>query len=53
MSAGKIKLDDYDIRIVISGLTQCREMVSNEGIDVIDPLHLRLIKSPQRLLPVF
>ena len=49
MSAEKIKLDGYDIRIVINGLARYRETVPSEDLDVIDPMLLRLIKVSKTL----
>lgn len=51
MSAGKIKLDDYDIRIVINGLAQFRQTAPDEDLDVIDPMLLRLIEVIKTLKP--
>ena len=49
MSAGKIKLDGYDIRIVINGLAQFRQTAPDEDLDVIDPVLLRLIEVSKAL----
>lgn len=49
MSAGKIKLDGYDIRIVINGLAQFRQTAPDEDLDVIDPMLLRLIEVSKAL----
>ena len=49
MSSGKIKLDGYDIRIVINGLAQFRQTAPDEDLDVIDPMLLRLIEVSKAL----
>lgn len=49
MSTGKIKLDGYEIRIVINGLARYRETAPNEDLDVIDPMLLRLIEVSKTL----
>lgn len=51
MSAGKIKLDDYEIKVAINGLYRYRKTVSAEAQDVIDPLLLRLIEVSKELKP--
>lgn len=51
MSAGKIKLDAYDIRIVIKGLAQYRDTASGRDQNVIDPLLLRLIEVSKTMKP--
>lgn len=49
MSAGKIKLDDYEIKVAINGLYRYRKDASDEVQDVIDPLLLRLIDMSKSL----
>ena len=51
MSAGKIKLDDYDIKVAINGLYRYRKDASEEVQDVIDPILLRLIDVSKSLKP--
>lgn len=51
MSAGKIKLDDYDIKVAINGLYRYRKDASEEVQDVIDPILLRLIDVSKTLKP--
>ena len=51
MSAGKIKLDDYDIKVAISALYRYRKDASEEVQDVVDPLLLRLIDVSKTLKP--
>ena len=49
MSSGKIKLDGYDIRIVINGLARYRKTAPDEDLDVIDPMLLWLIEVSKAL----
>ena len=51
MRARKIKLDDYDIRVVINGLAQYRKTAPDEDLDVIEPMLLRLIRVLKDLKP--
>lgn len=51
MRARKIKLDDYDIRVVINGLAQHRKTAPDEDLDVIKPMLLRLIRVLKDLKP--
>lgn len=51
MRARKIKLDDYDIRVVINGLAQYRKTAPDEDLDVIEPMLLRLIRVLKDLEP--
>ena len=51
MRARKIKLDDYDIRVVINGLAQYRKTAPDEDLDVIEPMLLRLIRVLKDLRP--
>lgn len=51
MRPQKIKLDDYDIRVVINGLAQYRKAVPDEDLDVIEPMLLRLIRVLKDLKP--
>ena len=51
MRARKIKLDDYDIRVVINGLAQYRKVAPEEDLDVIEPMLLRLIRVLKDLKP--
>lgn len=51
MSAGKIKLDDYEIKVAINGLYRYRKDASEEVQDVIDPILLRLIEVSKALKP--
>ena len=51
MMGWKIKLDDYDIRIVINGLAQYRKAAPDEDLDVIEPTLLRLIRVLKDLKP--
>lgn len=51
MRARKIKLDDYDIRVVINGLAQYRKAAPDEDLDVIEPMLLRLIRVLKDLKP--
>jgi hypothetical protein len=51
MRAHKIKLDDYDIRVVINGLAQYRKAAPDEDLDVIEPMLLRLIRELKDLKP--
>ena len=51
MRARKIKLDDYDIRVVINGLAQYRKTAPDEDLDVIEPMLLRLIRVLKDLNP--
>ena len=51
MRARKIKLDDYDIRVVINGLAQYRKTAPDEDLDVIEPMLLRLIRELKDLKP--
>ena len=51
MSVGKIKLDDYDIKVAINGLYRYRKDASEEVQDVIDPILLRLIEVIKTLKP--
>ena len=51
MMGRKIKLDDYDIRVVINGLAQYRKTAPDEDLDVIEPMLLRLIRVLMDLKP--
>lgn len=51
MMGRKIKLDDYDIRIVINGLAQYRKTAPDEDLDVIEPMLLQLIRVLKDLKP--
>lgn len=51
MMGRKIKLDDYDIRVVINGLAQYRKAAPDEDLDVIEPMLLRLIRVLKDLNP--
>jgi len=51
MRVQKIKLDDYDIRVVINGLAQYRKAAPDEDLDVIEPMLLRLIRVLKELKP--
>ena len=51
MMGRKIKLDDYDIRVVINGLAQYRKTAPGEDLDVIEPMLLRLIRVLKDLKP--
>ena len=51
MRARKIKLDDYDIRVVINCLAQYRKTAPDEDLDVIEPMLLWLIRVLKDLEP--
>lgn len=51
MRTQKIKLGDYDIPIVINGLTQYRKAAPDADLDVIEPMLLRLIRVLKDLKP--
>ncbi len=42
MRSCKIKLDDYDLRVVVTGLMKYRANASAEDLEVVDPMILRL-----------
>ena len=51
MSAGKIKLDDYDLRVIVTGMMKYRDTAPTEQLEVIDPMLLRLFDTIKALKP--
>ena len=51
MMARKIKLGDYDLRVIVTGMMKYRDTVPAEELDVMDPMLLRLIDIIKALKP--
>lgn len=51
MSAGKIKLGDYDLRVIVTGLMKYRNYAPAEELDVMDPMLFRLFDTIKALKP--
>ena len=51
MMTCKIKLDGYDLRVVVTGLMKYRTGASTEDLEVLDPMILRLIETSKALKP--
>ena len=51
MMARKIKLGDYDLRVIVTGMMKYRDNALAEELDVMDPMLLRLIDIIKALKP--
>ncbi len=51
MSAGKIKLGDYDLRVIVTGMMKYRDTASAEDLEIMDPMLLWLFDIIKALKP--
>lgn len=49
--ARKIKLGDYDLRVIVTGLMKYRDSASAEELEIMDPMLLRLFDTIKALKP--